>query len=148
MNEQEQKYYKRIQLTFSVYFSITVLLLIALTAIKLKEIFTGNTQSPELERYGIILALICIPAALKIFHNLFQKIKTKPDTKRLSYYYKIIVLRLSILEIVFLFNATALYITGIKNFFYLIFVTIVSFFFCLPNKVEVASLKEDKEKEQ
>lgn len=89
-----------------------------------------------LERYGIIITLIGIPIALKLFYNRINKLTKANFTEYLKKYRFEYLIRLLLLNIICFFNIVSLYITGSKNFYFMVIVTIFAFFLCAPQKAK------------
>lgn len=138
MTEASDKIYRNLRIGFYSFFSVGILCYIATTAFKLKEIFQGGSSSVVFERYGILLTLIGVPFALKIFSYLSKK-NSVGNLRKYSFAY---YLRLCLLFSILVFNIIGLSLFGSKNLFLLAFVILVSFLFCLPNKTEILTLCE------
>lgn len=120
---------------------LAIIQFIAGTALKLKEIMVIQPQNPNLERYGIIITLICIPLALKIHNDNLKKYKILSADRDINKMYKkSYFIKIFILQSVMIFNSLCLYFSGSKSFFFLAFITLVSFFLSSPNKNEIDSL--------
>ena len=139
-----KKTYRQLQIIYSIFFAIGIIVFVVLTLINLKQILHGGDANPVLERYAIGITLIGIPLSLKIYHYLMKKITNQRREKKMRFYNKIYIIRLGILEFVLACNAIGLYITGVRNFFYMIFITIIAFLFCLPNKMEFETLCDNE----
>jgi len=105
-----------------------------------------NLHNVILERYAIIITLIGIPASLKLYHNKLKALKASKKNDTYLNAYKIqYIIRLSILTIICYFNIISLYITGSKNFYFMVIVTIFAFFLCAPQKLHIEDNEEDKD---
>ncbi len=145
MNELLNKKYFIIQILYWSTLLTGIVLFVVVSSLNVHSILHGGTPNAVLERYGIILTLAGIPGALKVYHYFTQKMSKQSEEKRATLPLLIYILRLSILEIVVIFNVVGLYLTGSKNFFFLIFITLVAFLFCLPNKKEFVTLCEGED---
>lgn len=85
------------------------------------------------ERLGIILTLIIIPLALKLYHNRHQKNIKEDLSKYLSNMSLYFYLRLLIIDFTIIFNLICFYNIGAMNFFYLALIGLFSFFLCYPS---------------
>ncbi len=145
MPETIKKTHRYLQIVFILTFLIGIVLFIGTTLLRLREILHGSTPNLLMERYGIVITLIAIPASLKVYHYFVSKMANQPEKSKLDFYTRIYFLRLLILGFVLAFDAIGLYTTGSRNFFYMIFITLVTFLFCLPNKSEIATLCEESD---
>lgn len=93
-----------------------------------------STTNVILERYGIIVTLIGIPLALRIFHKNMQKASSADKSTLNKTYKKNFYMRLAILSFIAIFDIVALYTTGSKNFIFMTIITIFAFFLSLPQK--------------
>ena len=142
------KTFRQLQIICFSFIVLGIILFCASTVLRLKLILHGAVANPVLERYGILLALIGIPVALKIYQYLMTRIVLQTQEKKVNYYRMVYLVRLMILELVLFLNAVGLYMTGLRNFFFISFITLVAFLFCLPNKTEFLTLCESKEMEE
>jgi hypothetical protein len=126
---------------FGIVVAANVLIFLFVSYSQLRQLLQGGLSDPIWERYGIISTLIVIPSCLKLFHYLVERMKEKSYAA----YTRIFILRLAILEAVLLLNMTGVLATGSRNFFYMALISLVAFFFCLPNKNEIDTLCEDRE---
>lgn len=141
---ETRKSYQQLQITFSIFFTVGFIAFVVLTFFNLKQILHGGNANPVFERYAIMITLIGIPSSLKIYHYLIKKVSDQHPTKKIGFYNKVFATRLAILEFVLTCNAIGLYYTGLKNFFFMIFITLLAFLFCLPNKTEFETLCDNK----
>ncbi|MBP1616198.1 MAG: hypothetical protein H6Q14_25 [Bacteroidetes bacterium] len=144
MPETIKKTLRQSQIVFIITFLVGIVLFVGTTFLRLREILHGNSPHLLMERYGILLTLIGIPVSFKIYQYFISKIVSQPENSKLDFYIRIYFLRLTILGLVLVFDAVGLYITGSRNFFYMVFITLVTFLFCLPNKSEILTLCERK----
>jgi uncharacterized membrane protein len=129
MEEKQKTIYRKLKILF-----VTSILLDAACFLPVLFMTKWNESNVALERYAILLTLIAIPAALKIFYSRTgQPSETNRDIY-LKKYQKMYCLRLLILEAVFLFNLISFYTTGAKNFIFMIIITIFALAFCAPQK--------------
>jgi hypothetical protein len=144
MSESLKNTHRWLQLVFIVTLLLGFALFVGTTLLRLREILHGTLPHVTLERYGILVTLVGIPGALKAYHYFMKKNPGHSEQSNLNFYVRIYFLRLMILGIVLLVNLLGLYITGGRNFFYMIFITLVAFLICLPNKSEIVTLCEIK----
>jgi hypothetical protein len=140
MKEEQSSTYRRLRLIYIGSIAVSTLLFIA---VFLMNEGRQPIESILLERYAILITLIGIPLALKLFHNKTKVLNTSEIVDYLRKYYKQYVLRLIILELIFLFNLISLHRTGEKNFIFMIIITIFALVLCAPQK---ANLEEESEK--
>ncbi|OJU38483.1 MAG: hypothetical protein BGN96_03295 [Bacteroidales bacterium 45-6] len=145
MDEMIEKIYRRLLIAFVLALFVVAVAFVGTTLLRLREILHGGIPNPVMERYGILITLISIPMSLKCFQYLRNKIGTRPEESKPSFYARIYFLRLGILSLAVAFDAIGLYVTGSRNFFYMIFITLVTFLFCSPNKSEIVTLCERKD---
>ena len=105
-----------------------------------------SSSSVIYERYAMILVLMAIPGALKLFHHLSAKIISLSDDIFLKKFTRIYALRASILNIAILVSFIGLYAYGAPNFIYLVIVLLLAKFFCFPSKASM-SIKKDVEED-
>lgn len=122
-----------------IYYATTIV--ISIIAFMLTVAYTTkySISAPNtiLERYSIIITLIGIPLSLKIFHNKLKSLKLGTIEAFSKGYKQQYIIRLSILTIICFFNIGSLYITGSKNFYFMVIVTIFAFFLCAPQKARI-----------
>ncbi|MDD4010138.1 MAG: hypothetical protein PHQ67_10090, partial [Fermentimonas sp.] len=81
--------------------------------------FEKNDISVTLERYAIVITIIAIPAALKLFAVMLKKVPSSPDTELVvKSYKKASSLRLLIINVATLMNISLYAISGNMNFFW------------------------------
>lgn len=117
----------------SIFISITGLIFTSSHVHK----FVINGSNVILERYAILITLIGIPLALKLFHSQVKKLSKANYLLYLKKYHIQYIIRLLILLSICFFNIICLYITGAKNFYFLIIITIFVFFLCAPQKAHL-----------
>lgn len=106
---------------------------------------TGNNTTYE--RYAIMLTLIAIPAALKIFSVLTEKSKNQPQAEFQKKYIRNYVLRSAILDITALINIIGFYKYESSNFVYLAVIVMFAICFTYPERVN-NTIQEEKEEKQ
>lgn len=93
-----------------------------------------------LERYAIIVTMVCIPLALKLFHSKTKKLEKLPKDKILNKYSEQYILRLVILNIAVAFNIVGFYLYESQNFILMAIISIFSILFCYPSKDVISDL--------
>jgi len=132
----------KIYFAFALLVSITTFLLV-LYYVTENNILADNVI---LERYGIMFTLIGIPFSLWFFYSQLKKTDTQNNILHIQKYKKLYLIRLGILSFVCFFNIFSLYITGAKNFIFMIIITIFAFLLCFPQKeLEIKRNDENKE---
>lgn len=97
--------------------------------------------SVTIERYAIVVTIIAIPAALKLFSNLLKKVpenesfKTKTDKYRSASY-----LRLYTISAITLLNIILFGYSRNMNFMWFVVVLFIVFMFCRPSYPELDNL--------
>lgn len=105
--------------------------------------FEKNDISVTLERYAIVITIIAIPAALKLFAVMLKKVPSSPDTELVvKSYKKASSLRLLIINVATLMNISLYAISGNMNFFWFTIVLFIIYVFCKPSYPELANLAE------
>lgn len=112
--------------------------------------FKGMEVGVTLERYAIVISIIAIPAALKLFAEILKKVHPASDTKQVvKSYKKASNIRLLIINLATLMNILLYAISGNMNFFWFVIVLFIIYIFCKPSYPELANLAEKgKETEQ
>lgn len=134
MIRRQESLEKTLKIVFiaSILLSIAIFLFVYFAVNK----YTDSGVNVILERYAIAITLIGIPVALKLFHSQVSKLD-KNNQQYLKKYQIQYALRLFILEGVYLFNLISFYITGGKNFIFMIIITIFALFLCAPQKAHL-----------
>lgn len=132
-----EKTLKKLKIGFITCISLCTLFLAADALYTTK--YTEPVSNVALERWSIIITLFGIYAALKLLHPRLKdedRISEEHASKKyVTKYYT----RLILLIVLFVFNAAAMHITGIKNFIFLGFITIFAMFLCAPNRTQIES---------
>lgn len=101
------------------------------------------------ERYALIITIITIPAALKLFADRLKKIPRPSETEAaLHRYKKISYLRLYMISGVTLMNIGLFTFSRNPNFMWFTVVLFIIFLFCRPSYIEAMSLTGMPEEEQ
>lgn len=109
--------------------------------------FKGKNISVTLERYAIVISIIAIPAALKLFAGMLKKIPPVSDIGLVVKKYKrATYTRLCIINGVTLMNILLYAVSGNMNFFWFTVVLFIIYIYCKPSYPELAALV-DKEKD-
>jgi len=135
MDNTANKFQKILKSTFIVSIIISVIAFILVVAYTTK--YEINSPNVILERYAILITLIGIPLSLKLFHYKLKKTDTAKPLLYLKKYRLYYFIRLGILLFIYLFNIISLYITGSKNFYFMVIIIIFAFFLCAPHKVHI-----------
>ncbi len=101
------------------------------------------------ERYALMITIITIPAALKLFADRLKKMPRPSETEAaLHRYKKISYLRLYTISGVTLMNIVLFTFSRNPNFMWFTVVLFIIFLFCRPSHTEVMSLTGMPEEEQ
>ena len=96
-----------------------------------------------MERYAIMITIIAIPAALKLFADRLKKIPRPMETVEAgTKYKKLFYLRLYTLSAVMLMNIALFGFSRNSNFMWFTIVLFIIFLFCRPSLVELSNLSE------
>lgn len=99
--------------------------------------------SITLERYAILITLIAIPAALKLFSDRLKKApRPMQPEEAAKKYKKLSRLRLYTISAVTLMNIVLFAFSRNTNFLWSTVVLLVVFLFCQPSYIELKSLSE------
>ncbi len=143
MKNRADKLYFYLKLFFWSNVIILIGVLLFLLQIKGPDFGEHIEGNVVLERYAIILTLVAIPGALKLFSVLINKKKEQSSDQFLTDYLKIYMLRAAILDIVVIVNLIGFYIYEASNFVYLTIVTLFAICFSFPGRS--AMYKDEKE---
>lgn len=140
------KTYRKQKLLF---FAVVILSTVAFVA---DVLYTAKhvtvTENVVLERWGIIITLAGIFSALKLLHPKLKEEDKSDKAGALKKYYNKYCLRLLLLGTICAFNLLCLYITGVKNFTYMAFISIFAMLLCAPNKKHIEfEIQKEKENE-
>ena len=122
----------RLKIYFAASIIVQVLLFVFMQIYATKHVEV--LSNVILERYGILLTLICIPFALKLFHERVKKLDKNDAVTFQKKYVIQYFIRSAILWFVYFFNLVSLYMTGARNFSFMIIVTIFALLLCAPSK--------------
>ncbi len=101
-----------------------------------------------LDRYIIVITIIVIPSALKLFSNMLKKIEPgKGIDYTIEKYKNATYIRLYSLSALSLVHIMLYHYSGNMNFFWFTVVLLIVFIYCKPSFPELARLIEDKEVE-
>lgn len=123
--------------------NIAFLALIFLAVLFKVAPFLSETQplNITLERYTIVVTIIAIPAALKLFANKIKKVDASAsfDTK-INKYKSASFLRLYIISGVTLMNIVLFAVSRNTNFLWFVVVLFIVYLFCKPSYPELNSM--------
>lgn len=135
MDNTAKKLHSTLKLLFAGAIIISVLAFMLVVAYTTK--YDISSPSVILERYAIVITLIGIPLSLKLFHDKLKKTDASDTQLYMQKYRLYYLLRMGALLFIYLFNTVSLYITGSKNFYFMVIITIFAFFLCAPQKVYI-----------
>lgn len=127
---------------FFVAFAIQAIIFVAVAFKQINILPTNGELSLALERYVLLLTLISIPGALKLFSWIMEKNKnpeSKEETTKL--YVKAFLARFSILFFIASLNIILYAISYKQNFMLFTLVIFTTYLFCYPSE----SYLRDKE---
>lgn len=103
--------------------------------------FKGKEVSIILERYVIVITIIAIPVALKLFAEMLKKTPPSSSTNFVvGKYKKATDIRLAILNTVTLMNILLYAVSKNMNFFWFTIILFIIYIFCKPSYPELISL--------
>jgi len=144
MKINPDKLYFYLKLFFWCNIILFVLVFLFILRIKGPDFGTDTDSSVIFERYAIILTLIAIPGALKLFSVLINKKKDTSPDQFLKRYLQLYMFRTGVLDLVVIVNLVGFYIYESVNFVYLISIAILAICFSFPVKF---TLSQDKNTE-
>lgn len=123
-------------------FAIQAIIFVAVTFKKINILPEAGDVSLTLERYVLLITLIGIPGALKLFSWIMEKNKqpeSKEETTKL--YMKAYLIRFGILFLIASLNIVLYAISYRQNFMLFTLITFTTYLFCYPS----ASYLKDEE---
>lgn len=145
--DMHQKLLPNLKLTFWLNIAILIIATIILMYINGPAWGEGVEPNVTFERYAIIVSLICIPLALKLFHSQVKKSRGLEENKYLEKYRNYYFLRLSIIDIAAIFNLVGFYLFESQNLVLMAVICIFALFFCYPGK-DILKTKEENREEK
>ncbi len=139
MEPKSEKLYKKLTLYFWLELTIIIGVFIFLL-LRDSEVLT-TSDSIIYERYAIILTLVAIPGALKLFHRLSKKALLQVYDLFLEKMRTAYLLRSLIIDLAIVMSLVGYVIYGASNFVYLVIVLIFSKFFCIPSRESLAEIE-------
>lgn len=144
----EHKAIKQLRIHYDIHVTVLValFLLVLLRVVDFQNAFTVGIVA---ERYALMITIIAIPAALRIFTDRLKKIpKNLSGEEAVNRYKNIYYLRLYMIGIVTLGNILLFAMSRNSNFMWLTIVLFVVYFFCRPSYPELVSLTETKNSQE
>ncbi|MBP9637567.1 MAG: hypothetical protein KBD97_04310 [Bacteroidaceae bacterium] len=89
------------------------------------------------QSFGVLLAIVAIPGALKLFHIKLQELLKLPKEEALRPYLHWAVARDLALGFVIQFNLIFYFLSFNKAFAFIVLITLLATLFCLPGKERV-----------
>lgn len=115
-------------------------------AFKWITVFTGDTViSITLERYALLITLVGIPGALKLFSIIMNKVSKVNSI--LLVYKRAFITRFGILFLVASLNIILYSISLNQNFMLLALISFIAYFFSYPSESHINTFKKYKEQE-
>jgi len=123
---------------------ISLVLLFLLMLLRVIPIFRESELiGVTLERYAIMISIIAIPLALKLFAQRLKKVRRPAETAvALRKYKNASFLRLYIISAVTLLNILLFGISRNSNFMWITVVLFIIFLYCKPSYIELVTLTE------
>lgn len=132
-------------------FGINIIIIAGITLYMLQikgPDFGLETQNGVIfERYAIILTLIAIPAALKLFSVMTGKLQDLPKQEKNKKYISYYILRIIILDMAAAVNIIGFYLYESTNFVYLAVIVMFALCFTFPGKAYNMLKIENKQSE-
>ena len=91
------------------------------------------------ETIGILLAILCIPASLKLFYYVLNRIDNSDVSVAVRKYVQWNIIRWGMLEAAVLFNLVCYYLTLSKTNGLCALMGLMAFLFCVPGKNKLLS---------
>lgn len=145
----EDKTIHSLQIQHDIHVTVTIALFL-LTLLRVIDLSSlGVTITPITERYVLMITLIAIPVALKLFSdNLNKRPKKSTPESAVKAYKAAYNTRLYIITAVTLANIFLFAVSRNSNFMWLSIVLFIVYFFCRPSHIELMSLTETKDVEK
>ncbi len=120
---------------FFIAFGIQAILFIAVAFKQINILPDSGEISLTLERYVLLLTLISIPGALKLFSMIMEKNKHPEDKNETTkLYIKAYLARFSILFLIASINIVLYALSYRQNFMLFTLVTFTAYLFCYPSE--------------
>lgn len=103
----------------------------------------GVEQHVVFERYAIIVSLICIPLALKLFHSRVKAAETMEQDIYLKKYTEAYYLRFAIIDAAVIFNLVGFFLFESQNLILMAVICIFALFFCFPSKGSIITGEDE-----
>ena len=133
MTDNYKKLRNKLLAIFWINMALSVAALVILVYIKgLLNLHNGGNVL--FEQYSIIICIVAIPGALKLFHSQYKKIELLEDDVFLKKYFNSYMLRLLILDAVIILNLAGIYSFNSLNAIYMTLIIIFALAFCYPGK--------------
>lgn len=133
---------KNIKKLWTIFYGtlIAIAVLFFLILFRVIDFSTSQALPIAVSQYTIIVTLIGIPAALKIYANMVKG--NTSDTNLLSLYNKAFGIRLAIIELLMLANTILFGLSRDKNYMWAVVVLGVILIFCKPSLTELQNLTQ------
>jgi hypothetical protein len=139
--------------SLKLYYWFSIAAVVPLFLLLISKILTIKVEGAEvsvtLERYAIVITILAIPAALKLFVEILKKTSPESDNATVIKRYKrASVIRLLIINAVTLMNIALYAISGNMNFFWFTIILFIIYYFCRPSYPELTGLTEKGEQKK
>lgn len=119
---------------------IVIVLLFLLILFRVVDVSTSQALPIAVNQYAIIVTLIGIPAALKVYANMVKGNTTSPNA--ISLYNRAFAVRLTIIELLIIANTVLFGLSRDKNYMWAVVVLWVILIFCKPSLTELQNLTQ------
>lgn len=139
--------------SLKLYYWFSIAAVVPLFLLLISKVLTIKVEGAEvsitLERYAIVITILAIPAALKLFAEILKKTSPESDNATVIKRYKrASVIRLLIINAVTLMNIALYAISGNMNFFWFTIILFIIYYFCRPSYPELTGLTEKGEQKK
>lgn len=139
---------KRLKIHYFVHVSVAILLFVLVYFRVFAFAELSSNISLYVQQYAIILTLIALPAALKIYSNKIKKIQKTDRNIAIQSFRRIYFTRLYLVGFAVFINVLLYGMTRIQNFAWLAVISMAVYAFCLPSRDDLFQLTRPTSKEE
>lgn len=139
---------KRLKIHYFVHVSVAILLFVLVYFRVFAFAELSSSISLYVQQYAIILTLIALPAALKIYSNKIKKIQKTDRNIAIQSFRRIYFTRLYLVGFAVFINVLLYGMTRIQNFAWLAVISMAVYAFCLPSRDDLFQLTRPTSKEE
>lgn len=139
---------KRLKIHYFVHVSVAILLFVLVYFRVFAFAELSSSISLYVQQYAIILTLIALPAALKIYSNKIKKIQKTDRNIAIQSFRRIYFTRLYLVGFAVFINVLLYGMTRIQNFAWLAVISMAVYAFCLPSCDDLFQLTRPTSKEE